>query len=63
MDNCQKIGANKKRRNTTKWEPSRIELVPVKILREEKDNQMNEVVKILMNLKEKFNQTMEVYET
>jgi hypothetical protein len=43
--------------------PSRIELVPLKILREEKDNQMNEIVKILMNLKEKINQIMEVYET
>jgi hypothetical protein len=52
---------NKKKKG--KWQPRRIELEAVKILREEKEILMNELAKMIFEIKEKVNlETMEVYE-
>ncbi len=48
---------NKKitKRKRQKWQPSRISLEPVKILREEREKLMNELAKIIFDVSQNIN--------
>ena len=43
------------KRKRQKWQPSRISLEPVRILREEKEKLMNELAKIIFDVSQNIN--------